>query len=79
MLVDGSTLAARVTLPPGEVAKQGRRITLVLPFARKTWALTEDGANGVATVEVDNRDGALEPGAKGVAELEGEPRPFFPR
>ena len=79
VLVDASTLVARVTLPGGEVAKRGRLMTLVLPLARKTWALDADSVSGVATVELDNRDGALAPGATGVAELEGEPRPFFPR
>lgn len=76
VLLDASTLEARVTLPAGEVAKQGRLLTLIFPLARKTWALEADGAR---SVEVDNRDGALKAGARGLCELEGEPEPLINR
>lgn len=77
-LVEASTLMARVKLPDGEIARQGRVITLIFPLARKSWALTEDGRDGFVSVEVPNADGALKAGATGVAELEGEPRPLLP-
>ncbi len=76
-LIDSSTLLARVKLPDGEVAKKSRLITLIFPLARKTYALTEDGRDGFVSVEVINSDGALKAGAKGVAELEGEQRPYI--
>lgn len=74
VLLVASTLTARVQLPPGETAKQGQLLTLIFPLARKTWALEQDG---VVSIDLDNRDGALKPGAKGVCELEGEPRPLI--
>jgi len=76
-LIDASTLLARVKVPDGERAKQGRLITVIFPLARKTYALTEDAKEGFVSVEVINTDGALKAGAKGVAELEGEQRPLI--